>query len=50
MLRLKNTYQAEAIRRLWPHLLNELFTVFENKDQPTEESNAQLVSTNKYEL
>jgi hypothetical protein len=32
LLRLKNSTLAEALRKLWPHLLNELVYVFESKD------------------
>lgn len=32
LMRLQPTTLAEALRKLWPHLLNELVSIFEDKE------------------
>ena len=41
LIRLNTVYLIDTLRKLWPHLLNELISVFEIKDQtlvPSEEN------------
>jgi len=42
LIRLKLPNLTEALRKLWPHLLNELISVFEVKHDQMDEENSML--------
>lgn len=42
LIRLNFQALTDALRKLWPHLLNELITVFEVKEEDIDKENTEL--------
>lgn len=49
LLRLQTTTLTDALRKLWPHLLNELESIFRDKDEKTPKERGNLTPKERQE-